>query len=284
MSKSKVNRKYKDRLFKRIFENKEDLLSLYNAVNGTDYDNAEDVSVNTIEDCVYMSMRNDVSFLIYDVMNLYEHQSTDNPNMPLRGFFYLGALYKEMFGEHRDLYSSMIINLPTPQFIVFYNGSKDEPDEKYMKMSDAYIGQISGEPALECTARLLNINYGHNKELMDKCKKLREYAVLVKRVRENLKNGLSKEIAVSNAVDSCIKEDILKDLLLKHKAEVTDMILSEYDEALHINNEKAISYEEGLRVNEERCRALEKENERLKMELEALKNNAKKEANTPPEL
>lgn len=240
-----TNREYKDRLFKKVFYNKEDLLSLYNAVNGTDYVNPEDIEINTIEDFVYMNMKNDVSFLICDVMNLYEHQSSQNANMPLRGFFYLGELYKGIFENHKDLYSSRMIKLPTPQFLVFYNGRENEPDEKYLYLSDAYSGCISGEPAIECRARMLNINYGHNKELMEKCKRLKEYATLVKFVRDNIDCGMSKDIAITKAVDDCIKEGILKDILEKHRLEVTQMLFTEYDEQAHIDNEKDISFEEG---------------------------------------
>ncbi len=246
MEEIKTNRQYKDRLFKLVFKTKEDLLDLYNAINGTNFTNADDMEINTIEECVYMSMRNDVSFLLYDVMNLYEHQSTNNPNMPLRGLFYLSMLYKERFKDHQDLYRSRQIKLPTPQFIVFYNGDEEEPDEHYVSMSDAYIGQISGTPALDCRARFLNINYGHNKALMEKCKRLNDYSKLIKYVKDNLKNGIEKSVAIKRAIDRCIQEDVLKDILLKHRMEVEDVLLTEYNEIEHINNEKSISYEEGF--------------------------------------
>lgn len=246
---NKVNREYKDRLFKKVFENKVDLLSLYNAVNGTDYDNPDDIEVNTIDNFVYMNMKNDVSFLIYDVMNLYEHQSSHNANMPLRGFFYLADLYKGLFADHKDLYSSKMIQLPTPQFLVFYNGPEDEPDEKYQLLSEAFVGEISGKPAIDCRLRMLNINYGHNKELMEKCKRLREYAVLVKYVKDNIAVGLPNVNAIERAIDKCIAEGVLVDILEIHRLEVTDMLLTEYNEQVHINNEKGISFEEG-RVHE----------------------------------
>ncbi|MCI8745248.1 MAG: hypothetical protein HFI25_06185, partial [Lachnospiraceae bacterium] len=90
----KVNRKYKDVLFRFIFRDKKDLLSLYNAINGTDYKNPEELEINTLENVIYMKMKNDLSFLVGASMNLYEHQSTWNPNMPLRGLFYFAELYE----------------------------------------------------------------------------------------------------------------------------------------------------------------------------------------------
>lgn len=245
MSEPNVNFQHKDRFFKKVFSEKKDLLSLYNAINDTAYDDPEMIEINTIDNFIFMGMKNDVSCIIADVMNLYEQQSTINPNMPLRGFLYQAELYRKLFGNHTDLYSSRMINLPKPQFIVFYNGTDDEPDERIMRMSDAYVGQAKYEPSIECSAVLLNINYGHNRELMEKCKKLQGYSILIHRIRENIKSGMEKKAAVVVAVDSCIEDDILKDILEPHRTEATNMILEEYNEDLHIKNEKEISYSTG---------------------------------------
>ena len=247
MSEIKVNTQHKDRLFKKVFETKEDLLSLYNAINGTEHKNPEDIEINTIENFIYMGMKNDVSFLITNVMNLYEQQSTINPNMPLRGFLYFAELYRKLFGNHTDLYSSRRIPLPTPQFVVFYNGEDKEEDRRVMRMSSAYSAVINEQAAIECTAILLNINYGHNKEIMQKCKKLEEYAILIHKIRQYIMAGMQKVDAVDQAVDECIEEGILTDILEKHRSEAKSMILEEYDEELHIKNEKEISFEDGLR-------------------------------------
>ena len=74
-----INREYKDRLFCKVFEDKRDLLDLYNAVNNTDYTDPETLEINTLEDVIYLGMRNDKSFLISDTMNLYEHNSSQFP-------------------------------------------------------------------------------------------------------------------------------------------------------------------------------------------------------------
>ncbi len=256
MTKTKANKKHKDRLFKKIFESKENLLSLYNAINGTDYTNPDDIKINTLEDFIYVGFKNDVSFLIANVMNLYEHQSTINPNMPLRGFLYFAKLYSKLFKNHADLYSSRQIPLPMPQFIIFYNGEENEPDRRIMKMSDAFAGKLKENAALECTATLLNINYGHNKELMQKCRKLEEYAILINRIRENTKAGMTKEEAIDKAVDDCIENGVLSDILETHRAEAITMIMQEYYEELHLKSEKAISYEDGLNDGMERGRKI----------------------------
>jgi len=241
----RVNRNYKDRLFIRIFSDKDALLRLYNAVNGTNYSNAQDIQINTIDDYLYMGMKNDISFLFTDVLNLYEHQSTFNPNMPLRGFLYLASLYQKIFDE-KDLFSSKLIELPSPQLFVFYNGTKEEPDRMEMKLSDAFIGKKDFEPCLECKAIMLNINSGHNEQIMGACKELREYATFISLVRKNLKNGLKLRDAIDKAVDECIEEGILRDLFLNNRKEVVSMLLMEYDQEAHIRSEKNISFEEGV--------------------------------------
>ncbi len=241
-----VNRNNKDRFFKRVFSEKEALLSLYNAINDTDYTDPDLIEINTIEDFIFMTMKNDLSFVLANVLNLYEQQSTVNPNMPLRGFLYLSELYRKEFKGNDDIYSSKQVPLPTPQFVVFYIGTENEPDRREMRLSDAFMGKPVNKPAIECTATLLNINYGHNRELMEKCEKLKGYSMMVHLIRENIKNGMTMEEAVETAVCECIRDGILEDILTKHRAEAKAMILEEYDEEKHIQNEKAISYEDGL--------------------------------------
>lgn len=157
----RVNRKYKDRLFRQIFHDKKDLLTLYNAINHTSYTDP-------------------------NVMNLYEHQSTINPNMPLRGVFYFSELYETYIELYElDVYGTKLIPLPLPQFVVFYNGEKDAPDRVDLKLSDAFVipeSNVAYTPALECTATMLNINAGHNQEILDNCKPLRDYSIFVSKV------------------------------------------------------------------------------------------------------
>ena len=241
-----VNNKYKDRLFKFIFKEKEDLLQLYNAVNSTDYDNPDDIEVNTLEDVIYMGMKNDISFLLTDVLNLYEHQSTFSPNLPLRGLIYFSRLYQKIIGNEKKIYSSKLIELPYPQFIVFYNGTTEEPERQVLELSDAFPSWSQKEnAALNCKAVVLNINLGYNKEVMEKCKKLKEYAQYIAKVRAFLTAGLEIEAAIDMATDECIAEGILEQILRDNRGEVRSMLLTQYDEQAHIEYEKELSFEEG---------------------------------------
>ena len=225
-----INRTYKDRLFKIIFEGKKELLSLYNALTGKNYQNPDELEINTIDDVIYMHLKNDMSFILDDWQNLFEQQSTFNPNQPLRGFFYFADLYKvKYFGK--KIYSTRLLKIPTPQYIVFYNGTANMPDKKELRLSDAFQ-QPTTQPDIEVVAHMLNINYGHNKELMERCQKLKEYAQFIDIIRHYLKENehWSNEQAISKAIDDCIKNNILRDILQKERLRVMASILSEFDE------------------------------------------------------
>lgn len=227
----KGNRIYKDRLFKLVFNNKEKLLSLYNALNHSDYQNADELEINTLEDFIYMGMRNDLSFILDSDMCLYEHQSTFNLNMPLRGLFYFSDLLQQFVTEKRyNVYSSKLITFPTPQFVVFYNGDDSIPERTTLKLSDSFEDKAKAG-CLEVEALLLDVNVGKNLELMKSCSYLQEYTTFVGKVKEYRKQHNDLDCAIDSAIVYCIEHDIMKELLLKHKAEVARLIFREFDEA-----------------------------------------------------
>ena len=230
-----VNREYKDRLFKKLFgteENKENILSLYNALNSSNYTNPDDIEINTLEDVIYVGMKNDVSFLIDNIMSLWEQQSTFNPNMPLRGFMYFARLYEAHIvkkEQNKLLHTSRLVQIPAPRFVVFYYGGTEKESVVKLRLSDAFINpDKSGD--FEWTATMYNLNVGKNDELLAKCKPLADYITLANYVRELKTQGLPTIEAVNGAVERCIAEGILVEFLQKNKAEVTSMLLTEYDE------------------------------------------------------
>ena len=246
MAELTVNRNYKDGLFLMIFRDKQALLSLYNAVRGSNYTNPDDLTVTTIENVLYMGMKNDVSFIINNQLHLYEAQSTWNPNMPLRGLFYFSDVYQGYIAEHElNIYGTKRIDLPTPNYIVFYNGTAEEPDSRSLRLSDSFINPNDEEACLECTATMLNINFGHNQQLMEACHELYEYSYLVEQVRIGTRSGLALPDAIDQAVIHCIEHHVLESFLRHHCAEVTNMILKEFNLEEHIKSEKAYSLEIG---------------------------------------
>jgi len=231
MKTSGVKRDYKDRLFRFIFsreENKAWTLELYNAVSGRNYKDPNDLVINTIEDAVYMGMKNDLSFIIEDVVSIYEQQSSPNPNMPVRMMGYLSKLYdKHIKAIKANKYGTKLIKLPTPKLVVFYNGRAEEEDSRILRLSDSFINDVKGD--VEVTVKLLNINYGRNEEIMNRCKPLYEYSRLVAMVNENKENYPLKE-AIDKAIDDLPDDYVIKGLLEEHRAEVQDMLLTEYNE------------------------------------------------------
>ena len=240
----RANRAYKDRLFIKIFERKEDLLNLYNAVNGSDYQDPDELEITTLDNAIYMHMKNDISFLIDGYMSLYEHQSTFNPNMPLRDCLYMLQIYQNYIdSQELDLYSSVLLKIPTPRLVVFYNGQEKMRNEEMsiLRLSDSYE-RPEKEPALECRVQVINVNYGKNRDMMEKCPKLYEYSYLVAKIRENQASGKTLEGAISAALEDCLAQGYLTELLTTYRREVTGMLLYEYDERKHLKN----TYEEGI--------------------------------------
>lgn len=238
----KSNRLYKSRLFVMLFEDKKNLLELYNAVSGKHYEDPELLKINTLDNAIYMSMRNDLSFLIDARLSLYEHQSTYSPNLPLRFLFYLSDL---LSGITRDenLYGKKKVKIPTPRFLVFYNGEAPQPDSKVLKLSDLYETEET-DHKLELEVLMLNINAGHNPELMAASHTLWEYAEYTARVRKYA-GEMSVSEAVDRAIAECIQENILKEFLEKYQAEAKNVSIYEYDEERHIRQEREAAWEEG---------------------------------------
>ena len=241
------DRRYKDTIFRMLFSDKKNLLELYNAVSGRHYDNPEDLKIVTLENAVYMGMKNDLAFLLSTGIYLYEHQSTVNPNMPLRNLFYISSEYSKLV-ETKSLYSSAIQKVPAPNFIVFYNGQDEVADRSEYRLSDAFAPHVDN-PALELRVTVLNINYGRNLELMEHSRTLRDYAQYVALVRKYKEESGSLDDAVNRAVDECIKNDILADFLRKNQAEVVMTSIFEYnkeeEERKLRTAERQAGYDEG---------------------------------------
>ena len=237
-----ADRKYKDTIFRWLFSDRENLLSLYNAVTGKNYTDAKALDVVTLESAVYLGMKNDVAFLVDTRLYLCEHQSTYNPNIPLRNLFYIASEYQVLVKD-RSLYSSVLVKLPAPKFLVFYNGTEQVADREELRLSTAYENQ-QGEPDLELKVTLLNINEGHNKELMEQCRILKEYSQYVARVRKYAAQMELNE-AVERAVTECIREGILAEFLSRNRAEVMRVSIFEYDQELEEKKYREAEYEHG---------------------------------------
>ena len=249
--KGAVKRNYKARIFEMIYRDKKELLELYNAVNGTNYNNPEELEINTLENAIYLSMHNDVSFIIDSRLSLYEHQSTYNPNLPLRYLMYVSDLYSKIT-RNANLYGSKLVQIPPPKFLIFYNGVENRPEKEEMRLSEAYIIE-DADPSLELKAIMLNINPGNNGVLLNACKTLKDYVEYTSRVRLYAEE-MPTEDAVEKAISECIKEGILAEFLTKFRAEAKKMSIYEYDE----DRQRRFDREEGREEGEDKFAALSK--------------------------
>ena len=239
------NREVKSDVFAMLMMEKKYALQVYNAVNNTNYENPEDIQIFRLEKGISLSMRNDASLILDMYLNIYEHQSTYSPNMPLRSLFYLAEMYKILVKD-KDLYGRTLIKIPTPKFVVFYNGTEERPSVETLRLSDAFIHKAD-TPDLELVCTVYNINLGKNDEFLQKCPVLAEYMQFIDKIRKNEKAG--DERPIENAIDWCIEHDILKEFLKEHRSEVLkamtiDMTFERREELIR-RDERAAGREEG---------------------------------------
>ena len=238
-----VNRTYKSTVFTMLYADKSNLLDLYNAMAGTHYTDPELLEINTLENAIYMTIKNDVSFLIDGQLSLYEHQSTINPNIPLRFLFYISHLYSRITKD-ANLYGTAIVPVPAPEFVVFYNGKEQMPERKIAKLSHMFtLKNRSVKLDLEVT--ILNITGENNRELKAACRTLREYAIYTDKIRQYTEE-MSLEEAVDRAIRECIHEDVLREFLENHRMEARAMSIFEYDQEKHMRQEREAAWKAGM--------------------------------------
>ena len=271
---AKAQRNYKDTVSRMLFREPENALSLYNALNGTNYTDASQITFNMLDNAIYMGMQNDISFLIMNEVNLYEHQSTYNLNMPPRDLFYVAELL-QVYVKDQSLYSSKLIKLPTPHFVVFYNGVEEKPEKRILRLSEAFEVQTD-DPELELKVTILNINPEMNEDLKEKCPVLKQYTQYVEQVRCNSAD-MPLEQAVEAAIEYCIRHNILKEFLSKQKAEVIKMSIFEYDEEREIELIRRDEREIGQKIGEEI--GAQKERQNTKKILKQERQKAEQELN-----
>lgn len=263
-------RNYKDSLFRMIFGEKDERsarwrMDLYNALSGKNHTNPADLELTTIENVIYITTKNDLSFLVDSQMTLYEQQSTVNKNMPLRGLMYFSQLYQMYLSKkEKDLFGGLV-KIPVPQYVVFYNGDTDKPERYKMKLSEAFDfpdedAKIREEKALdyEWTAEVININRNvielEKNGLHKKCNALYDYIKYVDRIKVNQENGMNINNAVDEAVNWAIEENLLEGFIKEQKAEVTAMCLTEFDQELYDKNRRREGYEEGVALGKQEGR------------------------------
>ena len=231
----KENREHKDSLFVDLFYQdetaKKNLLSLYNALHDTNYEDETIIRKVKIDDVLYKNFKNDISCEVNGLVLVFgEHQSTINRNMPLRCLMYVGRAYEQLV-DSKARYRTTLVKIPTPEFYVFYNGEKEQPLERVLSLSDAFMNPAR-ENSVELKVKVININSDKAHEILDKCGILKEYSQFISTVRKYS----YEESAIKKAIKECIEKGILADYLKRKGSEVENMLIAEY------------SYEEDMQV------------------------------------
>ena len=242
MTKTTENREVRSDVFSMLLEDKQNALEIYNALNGSDYKDAELIEAKTLEKGISLTIRNDAAFIVDMNLNIYEHQSTYSRSLPLRLLIYISEIIKPYI-KNSNIYSRRAIEIPTPHFVVFYNGVEKRPKKEILKLSDAFVHKME-QPELELICTAYNINPGIGDEILSTCKVLNEYAQFIDKVRyfasENDDNPIGQ------AIDWCIDNHILEDFLRRRKPEVLknmtiDMTFERREELI-----RQEEYQEGL--------------------------------------
>jgi predicted transposase YdaD len=246
-------KEYKDGMFRTLFNNEEKALKLYSAVSGKTFDKDAKVEIRTLENVFLSKLRNDLAFTVDGkLIVIIEHQSSLNPNMPLRAFQYVFMYYHLFYNPGKALYKEKLIKLPKPVFYMLYNGTKPYPASGAMKLSDSFEGKEEGEtPGLELIVNVVNINYGVNMPVLDKSDDLKDYALFVEKVRRHMESGIKLQEAIKLATYECLNEGILVEFLEKYKNEVDSMFSLVYDEDIAKEVAREEGWEDGLEQGRE---------------------------------
>ncbi len=266
----KENREYKDSVFVDLFYSDEtateNLLSLYNALHDANIQDTSMIRKIKVDDVLYKNFRNDISFEVNGKVIVFgEHQSTVNPNMPLRCLMYAGRAYEQLTDDNVK-YKTTLVKIPTPEFYVFYNGVRNRPLEQELLLSDAFFDS-DGKETMELKVKVLNINSNKTHKILDKCPVLKEYSIFVGKVREYQKKG--NKTAIKDAINDCIENGILVEYLKRKGSEVRNMLTMEYsyEKDMQVKQEEArqAGIEEGMTKGRVKGKNEEKENTAIRM-------------------
>ena len=256
ISKDDLNRKYKDSVFRLIFNNEEGMLELYNALYDTNYPPGTPIDINTIEEALYLSDKNDISFTIaHTYLIISEHQSTINPNMPLRDLWYIAEIYKKMV-DSKAVFKETMVKLPRPTFVVMYNGTKPMPPESTLELSDCFLGSVhdEGKRLLNLRVIVYNVNEGAGCSLLEKSPKLYQYSQLVSLVREYSSKGPITHRERQQIYIICMERGILVDFMKEHGKTIIDMLCVELTEEEKKQLFMEDGFEQGQKAGQEKER------------------------------
>jgi len=235
----KSNREYKASAFTTYFGISENAAELYRALSHSENVGPEDIRFTTLSGVLYMARKNDMAFTAKSrVLVVGEHQATLNMNMPLRSAIYYGRTMEKLI-DPRNIYKLHAIPIPTPEFYVFYNGTKEQPQERILKLSDAYLEKTE-DPMLELKVKMININPAAGHPILEECRPLYEYSVFIQKIRDYMESGNTRDEAIKRGMEDCVREGIMVDFIAEYGTEVRNMLFTEFnmEDALEVRGEE----------------------------------------------
>ena len=237
------NREFKSDVFSMLMENPKNALEVYNALNNSSIEDPNLVDICTLEKGISLTVRNDAAFIVDASLSVYEHQSTVCPNMPMRSLIYFTYMVEKLV-KNQHIYGSKLVKIPEPQFVVFYNGDRDQPELQELRLSDAFQKKTV-EPQVELICKVYNINAGKNETLLSKCKVLKDYMTFVDNVKSFYTEQDYEDLAraINRAIDKCIKENVLAEFLQENRDEVVQVTTLDYtfDRQIMLEREDALA-------------------------------------------
>lgn len=237
------NREFKSDVFSMLMENPKNALEVYNALNNSSIEDPNLVDICTLEKGISLTVRNDAAFIVDASLSVYEHQSTVCPNMPMRSLIYFTYMVEKLV-KNQHIYGSKLVRIPEPQFVVFYNGDRDQPALQELRLSDAFQKKTV-EPQVELICKVYNINAGKNETLLSKCKVLKDYMTFVDNVKSFYTEQDYEDLAraINRAIDKCIKENVLAEFLRENRDEVVQVTTLDYtfDRQIMLEREEALA-------------------------------------------
>lgn len=180
------------------------------------------MEITTLDGIFFDERKNDISCKIREhFLVLIEHQSSVNDNMPFRCL-----AFNKLIKNKRALYRKQLIRFPSPKFFVLYDGNDSEPLFKTLRLSDAFADD---DCSLELSVSVFNINYAMDPPILKKCRYLNDYSTLVGLVKSGIATGLSRRDAILQAINYCIDNGFMQDVLVLHSKEVFSMLTLEWD-------------------------------------------------------
>lgn len=232
-------------VFHDYFSDKERLLSLCNALVNTNYTDPQIMEIHTLQGNFFSDRKNEIACRAGKNLFIFvENHTYINPNIAFRFIGYLAQILKNLAVNKESNTTENEFSLPSPHCCIFYYGDKNDPITKKIKLSDSFINGTGDSIELVITA--YNINPEAKQPLFANCKHLHDYGRLIDKIKEGIAGVLDSQSAISNAIEFCLTNDVMRNYLVKNQEEVFNMLALQWDSDAALQARFDEGFEEGI--------------------------------------